>query len=93
VMSLAHHAGDGDKQAWSRRGEHEISRKTIAQGRCDAQLQVTPLGYLRDQQGKAGKCRFPNSLDATKARPAELARAQDQMARIEGLPGKNPTHC
>jgi len=27
--------GDGDKQAWSHRGEHGISRKTIAQGRPD----------------------------------------------------------
>jgi hypothetical protein len=33
-MSLAHHTGDGDKKA-GRQGEHEISRKTIAQGRPD----------------------------------------------------------
>ena len=35
AMMLSHHAGDGDKQAGSRRGEHDISRKTIAQGRPD----------------------------------------------------------
>ena len=35
AMMLSHHAGDGDKQARSHRGEHEISCKTIAQGRPD----------------------------------------------------------
>ena len=35
AMKLTFLASDGDKQARSRRGEHEISRKTTRQGRPD----------------------------------------------------------
>jgi hypothetical protein len=33
AMMFPHHADDGDNKARSHRGEHEASRKTIAQGR------------------------------------------------------------